>query len=327
MEYVVLDLEFNQPYKRNGRLIYSNKLQFEIIEIGAIKLDSNFEIIDNFRIYVKNAIYKNISPRVKEITGINEEDLKYGYDFTKANQLFNKWLGSDYKILAWGESDELVYKDNCRARGIAYKLNEFYDVQNACQILLGKYGKIISLEVALKLFKIPKQTDTHRALNDCKAVSSILKKIRNIDYSANIKKYIEEHNQKVDTQRNIFYGIDKRKTNFRCSECKSAKISKAITTMSKKHLITKAVCNNCNSTLYLNMSLLEDKPFKQVFCYQEDYNNDNLNKPIVKIDHINKHIVFKNEYMELGEGVRFMRDLIDNNILLKRYRNNLAEGD
>ena len=46
MNYIVLDLEWNQcPY---GKGRENKKLPFEIIEIGAVKLNEKREIVDSF---------------------------------------------------------------------------------------------------------------------------------------------------------------------------------------------------------------------------------------------------------------------------------------
>ena len=51
MNYIVFDLEWNQcPY---GKERENDKLPFEIIEIGAVKLNEQFEIIDNFQCLVQ----------------------------------------------------------------------------------------------------------------------------------------------------------------------------------------------------------------------------------------------------------------------------------
>ena len=46
MNYIVLDLEFNQPYnfKTGKRSPLVAECPFEIIQIGAVKLDENFNI-------------------------------------------------------------------------------------------------------------------------------------------------------------------------------------------------------------------------------------------------------------------------------------------
>ena len=47
MEYVVFDLEFNQGFdKEHNKTVSNERCPFEILQIGAVKLDSNFNIID-----------------------------------------------------------------------------------------------------------------------------------------------------------------------------------------------------------------------------------------------------------------------------------------
>ena len=46
MDYVVLDLEWNQA--SDSRDARNRLLTFEIIEIGAVKLNSRMEIVDTF---------------------------------------------------------------------------------------------------------------------------------------------------------------------------------------------------------------------------------------------------------------------------------------
>ena len=56
MNYIVLDLEWNQcPY---GKSREEERLPFEIVEIGAVKMNEQKEIIDTFHILVKPIVYR-----------------------------------------------------------------------------------------------------------------------------------------------------------------------------------------------------------------------------------------------------------------------------
>ena len=58
MDYIVMDLEWNQcPYGKGNE---AKGLPFEIIEIGAVKLNEDFEIIDKFSEIIKPRIYKQL---------------------------------------------------------------------------------------------------------------------------------------------------------------------------------------------------------------------------------------------------------------------------
>ena len=52
MDYIVLDLEWNQSEKGN------KDFPFEIVEIGAVKLDSNKNIIGSYRQLIKPQVYR-----------------------------------------------------------------------------------------------------------------------------------------------------------------------------------------------------------------------------------------------------------------------------
>ena len=51
MQYIVLDLEWNQS--PTGKKNTVSEIPFEIIQIGAVKLDSNFNIIDEFNMNIR----------------------------------------------------------------------------------------------------------------------------------------------------------------------------------------------------------------------------------------------------------------------------------
>ena len=55
MDYVVLDLEWNQA--SDSRDARNRLLTFEIIEIGAVKLNSRMEIVDAFEELIRPQVY------------------------------------------------------------------------------------------------------------------------------------------------------------------------------------------------------------------------------------------------------------------------------
>ena len=49
MEYIILDMEWNQPISKSQYIKEPVNLVGEIIQIGAVKLDSNFCVTDIFK--------------------------------------------------------------------------------------------------------------------------------------------------------------------------------------------------------------------------------------------------------------------------------------
>ena len=58
MNYVVLDLEWNQPDKTDA---VNPELTFEIVEVGAILLNEDRQIIGEFTQIVKPAVYTEMN--------------------------------------------------------------------------------------------------------------------------------------------------------------------------------------------------------------------------------------------------------------------------
>ena len=56
MQYIVLDLEWNQCPE--GKEKENKRLPFEIIEIGAMKLNEEYQVISNYHSLIKTAIYQ-----------------------------------------------------------------------------------------------------------------------------------------------------------------------------------------------------------------------------------------------------------------------------
>ena len=71
MNFVILDLEWNGSYSKRDKKFYN-----EIIEFGAVKTDSNLNIIDTFSMLVTPTIGKKLNSRIKALTNITNEELK-----------------------------------------------------------------------------------------------------------------------------------------------------------------------------------------------------------------------------------------------------------
>jgi len=114
MHYIILDLEWNQPiswqspvYRRIG-----DRLIFEMIQIGAVKLGDDREITDTISLPIAPTHYIRIHPRIRRMTGLGEEELAGQPAFREALEEFAAWCGEDYVLLTWGCDDVSVLKQN-----------------------------------------------------------------------------------------------------------------------------------------------------------------------------------------------------------------------
>ncbi len=233
MHYIVLDMEWNQPYDSNRIKRKPVALYGEIIQIGAVKLDENLNELDRFKATVSPKYYKKMNKRISKLTGITDEDLKEGMDFQFAFNQFSGWCGEDFCMLTWGNDDIYMLRDNMIFYGISF------DVMPACynlQVIFDNQivglNRQISLTSAMALLGEP-EFDAHDALNDAISTAKICKAI-------NLKKGIEEYD-KLEVQftvgtpgirplciieikrkyENIKTGINAVKQRlFACPECK-----------------------------------------------------------------------------------------------------------
>ena len=166
MQYIVLDMEWNQPWdvkQAKKKPIY---LKGEIIQIGAVKLDECFNIIDTFKVLISPRYYKKMHSKVSKLTKIKTGDLKNGLTFEEAFALFKEWCGSEFVFLIWGWDDIPMLKDNMIVYGEDENwLPKWYNVQTIYDQQIAKEGRQHALSDAME--KLGETLlDAHDALND-----------------------------------------------------------------------------------------------------------------------------------------------------------------
>ena len=109
MNYIVLDLEWNQPISKDSPSYqkFGNYLTSEIIQFGAVKLDSSKKIVDSFRSVVAPKCYRKLQHHVKRLTSLTQRDIDCGLPFPVIVNRFRKWCGPEgsYAFLTWGYDD------------------------------------------------------------------------------------------------------------------------------------------------------------------------------------------------------------------------------
>jgi DNA polymerase III epsilon subunit-like protein len=212
MNYIVFDLEFNQALssnKENKSNIPSN-LTFEIMQIGALKLDKNLNTVSTFNTLIKPEVYKEIHPYVKEITGITEEQLNTGKPFKEAYTEFMNFMESDKIILCtWGNGDMRELYRNVEYHGfdVSSIPRKFINLQAyATKYVDYAKGLNVGLRNAVELLNIPVTREFHDAFNDAFYTVEIFKMIFNkrikytiYNYNPNVKKRTTSIKYTIDT--------------------------------------------------------------------------------------------------------------------------------
>jgi DNA polymerase III epsilon subunit-like protein len=199
MSYMVFDLEFNQGYNFEDEKIkvMNSKCPFEIIDIGAVKLDKNFNTIATFDELVKPEVYERLNPFIEKLTGISEDTLNTAKPFIEVYRNFLEFI-ADVKVLCvWGTADikELIRNVNYYNLDDAKIPRKYINVQYyAARQLKLPSNYLIGLANAAKLMDIPIETQLHKAYNDSYYTAEVFKKL---------------NHKKVDTK--IYNAADVRK--------------------------------------------------------------------------------------------------------------------
>ena len=178
IHYIVLDLEWNQnPVKGEKE---NKNLPFEIVEIGAHKLNENWEVIDSFQCLINPCVYTELSPYIKKIVTVTQDELTTGIDFVVAIKAFLKWCGKDYVFCTWGNMDLTELQRNMHYFNVENPFTcplIFYDIQKIFSIRYGDGKSRLSLEHAVDFLQIEKDVPFHRAEADTYYTAKVMKSI------------------------------------------------------------------------------------------------------------------------------------------------------
>ena len=98
MNYIVLDMEWNQPWpgSPSSRKVLPVQIRGEIIQIGAVRVTEDQQVTDEFQIMIKPKYYRHLNRRVSKLTGIKESRLREeGIPMQEAMMNFRSWCGDD----------------------------------------------------------------------------------------------------------------------------------------------------------------------------------------------------------------------------------------
>lgn len=182
MQYIVLDLEWNQPISYNSAAYKSvgGKLLFELIQIGAVKVDEKMQVVDSFSQLICPQQYLKLHPRISRITHITQEDLMGAPEFNEAVAAFAAWCGEDYALLTWGCDDVSVLDQNMTFFQCETKLGKVYDIQQLFGRVLGNTKERKGLKAAMEHFDIQPDEENmpfHNAVNDAYYTALVFAKL------------------------------------------------------------------------------------------------------------------------------------------------------
>lgn len=184
MKHIVIDLEMNALDKnyKDEKIICGR----EIIQIGAVLLDGQYQEIGYFNTLVKPQYNERIERKFEKLTGITTEMVQNAPVFAEAMEQFFSWCRSikdEIHIYQWSESDykqiakELELKRICLNAEDAELLQDFQDFQKEYGETLG-LSKAVSLKDAVMYAGVDFSGKEHDALDDAKNTATLLRIVR-----------------------------------------------------------------------------------------------------------------------------------------------------
>ena len=245
MNYIIFDLEWNQSSTVSGT---NPAIPFEIIEIGAVKLNEDRVMIDEFSALIKPQVYKTMHYMTGKLVHIKMQELKNEHPFEEVMEDFLKWCGEDFMFGTWGPLDLTELQRNMTYYGFKPFMDgplPFFDVQKLFAIEYAEGRERRALESAIDQLEIEKDIPFHRAFSDAY-------------YTAKVFSYIN----KEETLKH--YSFD----NFIPPKDKQHEVYKFFGDYDK--YITR--------TFSTREAMLADKEVKSVNCYLCDKNSKKLTK-------------------------------------------------
>ena len=177
MNYIVLDFEWNQSNYPDQEI---KELPFEIIELGAIKLNSEKKMISEFSELIRPQLYKEMHLITRQLINLQMEELEKGDSFPNVAERFLNWCGEDYIFCTWGPQDLTEFQRNLSYYKMA-TLSEgplsFLDIQKLFSIAYEENKTRHSLEYATDFLHIEKDIPFHRAFSDAYYAAKILSQL------------------------------------------------------------------------------------------------------------------------------------------------------
>ncbi len=205
MNYIVLDMEWNQPWpgSPSARKVLPVQIRGEIIQIGAVRVTESEKVLDEFQIMIRPKFYRSLNRRVSKLTGIKEARLKAeGIPFPDAMEQFREWCGEDIVFLTWGFDDIGILRENLRLYGLDEGWTDrWYNAQMIFNAQTDGSTSQKALKTAMEIFDIPATRPAHDALGDAFHTALICARL-------DLKRGMEEYAQVLKSHENGFHGAE-----------------------------------------------------------------------------------------------------------------------
>lgn len=209
-QQIVIDLEMCNAPKPNGE--HKGYRGSEIIQIGAVKLDENYDVIDSYKAFVCPE-YTMISPRILELTGIRQGDVDKASKLQESMESFFTWIGEgECTFISWSDCDEIQLSSEYRKKEMVEpRLEQTLGKWVDCQQIFGErinQKRLYNLEQALIISDISYKDGAHDALIDAHNTALLYKKLKSKGEFKFNKYYCEEEEHLAFGLGSLFANVE-----------------------------------------------------------------------------------------------------------------------
>ena len=205
MQYIVVDMEWNQPWPGSytARKPLPSPMRGEIIQLGAVRVLPDHTVGDEFQALVSPRYFKKMNRKIASLTGLHEARLREeGLPFPEAVARFRAWCGEDCAFLAWGFDDITVLRENLVLYGLDTAwADNWYNAQLIFNVQTNSGSAQKALSTAMALMEIEPTRPAHDALGDAYHTALICARL-------DLAKGIAEYGGAVKSHENGFHGAE-----------------------------------------------------------------------------------------------------------------------
>jgi inhibitor of KinA sporulation pathway (predicted exonuclease) len=169
--YLVVDLEATCC---DDRSIPHGKR--EIIEIGAVMVNRDFQVESEFQSFVRPVKYPVLTPFCRDLTSITQEIVETAPTYPIAIAAFTEWIAKypDRVFCAWGDFDRRQIQQECKRHGL------INPIQSTCLNLRTLFGRsqslpgLFNLNQALTMANLTFTGVHHRGIDDARNIAKLL---------------------------------------------------------------------------------------------------------------------------------------------------------
>ena len=278
MQYIVLDMEWNQPWPGTyaAKRVLPVRIRGEIIQIGAVRVTDRQIVGDEFQALIKPKYYRKLNKKVVSLTGIKDSMLsERGIPFPEAVEQFRDWCGEDCVFLTWGFDDIGILKENMALHNIDSSwIDRWYNAQMIFNVQTDGATAQKALKTAMQMAGVEASRPAHDALGDAYHTAILCTRLDLPRGMAEYDKALREHENGFHgaelpgcLERHVFHGYETKEAAMaalsgvenRCPICgKPMTVSRWVSQQDRRYMTMANCAEHGNFLVRIRLSKEED---------------------------------------------------------------------